>query len=325
MENMLFDHEIKNESFIPFILFLIEVRDIVLAKFSNLSNKEISNYIFKLWMQLPEGSKAKYKKMITDMRKNPDISSVLPAQKKRKFSDNFCPHPQYLVQNSNLIRTILSCTLPLSIVKNNEFRQFCSSLDSRFTLPNCDSIRASIINAYNQMNKLIQNKIVETAQFVALSVDFWSHSYIGVTCHWITHDFKLIDVILEVMKIPEDHVATEFFEKFQLLLSKLGLVHENIVSITSDNNNVKTALSQMQIEIIPCLANILRVSVEAGLQCANDILNKSKKLCEILNNDTNRRKLIDIQQQIDLRIKESLDVIDIGEDWYSTYQAIRHL
>jgi hypothetical protein len=48
MEDMLFDHESKNESFVPFFLFSIEVRDIISAKFSNLNSKEISNMILKL-------------------------------------------------------------------------------------------------------------------------------------------------------------------------------------------------------------------------------------------------------------------------------------
>ncbi|CAG8828001.1 33398_t:CDS:1, partial [Racocetra persica] len=194
------------------------------------------------------------------MRKHPDILDVFPSQKKRKSSDNLNSYLQYLIQSHNLIRMILSCTLPLSIVNNNEFRQFCSSLDSRFILLNSETIRNTIINAYDRTNKLIQNKIIETAEFVALTLDIWSHSYFEITCHWITYDFKLIEVVLEVMNFS----GSELFEKHQL--TKFRLAHKNIVSITvnnEDNGNVKTALSQMQFEIIPCLANILRISVDS--------------------------------------------------------------
>ncbi|CAG8762597.1 28542_t:CDS:2, partial [Racocetra persica] len=68
---------------------------------------------------------------------------------------------------------------------------------------------------------------------------------------------------------------------------------------------MKTALSQMQIKIILCLANILKISIESELPYANDILNKSKKLIEILDNDTNRQNLRDIQQQIDRNISRN--------------------
>ncbi|CAG8525541.1 15274_t:CDS:2 [Dentiscutata erythropus] len=255
------------------------------------------------------------------MRKNLDISDVFPAQKKRKFSNNFCQHPQYIVQNRNLIRAILSCTLPLSIVNNSDFRKFCSSLDSRFKLSSSDFIRTSILNSYDQTNKLIQNEIIETAEFVALTLDFWtSYSYFGITCHWLMHDFKLIEIVLDVSKFSEEHAAAEIFEKLQFQLSKFKIAHENIVSITienEDSNNVKAALSQLQIEIIPCLANILRISIDSGLSYANNIINKSKKLIELLNNDTNRQKLRDLQPHPNL--------VDIENDWNSVYQAIHNL
>ncbi|CAG8784848.1 2790_t:CDS:1, partial [Cetraspora pellucida] len=97
----------------------------------------------------------------------------------------------------------------------------------------------------------------------------------------IMSDFKLIEVILDMINISGTHAATELFEKFQLLLSKFGLAQEKIISITNANKNVKTALSQMQIEVVLCLANSLKISIELGLPYANDILNKSKKLIEI--------------------------------------------
>ncbi|CAG8460433.1 17808_t:CDS:2 [Racocetra persica] len=155
---------------------------------------------------------------------------------------------QYIVQNHNLIRTILSCTLPLSIVNNGEFRKFCSSLDSRFKLPN------------------------------------------------------------------------KIFEKLQFQLSKFKIARENIVSITienEDSNNAKTALSQLQIKYIPCMANILRNSIDSKLFYTNNIINKSKKLIEILNNDTNRQKLREVQPPFNL--------VDIENDWNSVYQAINNL
>ncbi|CAG8762595.1 28541_t:CDS:2 [Racocetra persica] len=125
------------------------------------------------------------------MRKNSDNLDAFSSQKKRKISDNLNSYPQHLTQSHNLIRMILSCTLPLSIVNNNEFSQFCSSLDSRFILLNSETIRNTIINAYNRTNRLIQNKIIETVD-----------------------DFKLIDVVLDVINLSGTHAATELFEKF---------------------------------------------------------------------------------------------------------------
>ncbi|CAG8490147.1 15881_t:CDS:2 [Racocetra persica] len=166
---------------------------------------------------------------------------------------------------------LLSCTFPLSIVDNNEFRQFCSLLDSRFKLPDSDIVRNIFINTYNRTEMLIQKKIIETAKFLAITLDIWTHSY------------------------------------FESQLYKSKLTYENIISITTNNidNVVKESLPQMQIEIISCFADILQFSVESALSFANDIINKSKNLIEILSNNTNRQKLRDIYAENE-KLKENM-------------------
>ncbi|CAG8742417.1 35908_t:CDS:2 [Gigaspora margarita] len=283
---MVFD-ENQNKIFFPFLLFLIEARNTIASQFPNLNSQEISNIILNLWDCLPENTKTEYKNKAVKNNKN--IFNV-PLQKKRKISDNLCSNPNSQYVHS-LIRMLLSCNLPLSIVNNNEFRQFCSSLDSRFRLPNSDIVRNIIINTYNRTEKLIHNKIIETAEFLSITLDIWTHTYFGSQ------------------------------------LSKSKLTNKNIISITTNNidNIVKESLSQMQIEIIPCFANILQISIESVLSFANDIINKSKNLIKILSNNTNQQKLRDIQQQIDPNIKHPLDVVRVDKDWSLIYCAIHCL
>ncbi|CAG8775659.1 6090_t:CDS:2, partial [Racocetra persica] len=121
--------------------------------------------------------------------------------------------------------------------------------------------------------------------------------------------------------------TSELFEKLQSQLYKSKLTNENIISITTNNidNIVKESLSQMQIEIISCFADILQFSIESALSFANDIINKSKNLIKILSNNTNRQKLRNIQQQIDSNIKHPLDVVKVDKDWSSIYCAIHRL
>ncbi|CAG8482131.1 1244_t:CDS:2 [Cetraspora pellucida] len=83
-----------------------------------------------------------------------------------------------------------------------------------------------------------------------------------------------------------------------------GSVHKNVVIVTINNkyDNLKTAISQIQIET------------------------KSKKLINtVIRNDTNRQKLREMQQQLDPSIKQPLDVINIEKDWSSTYHTIHQL
>ncbi|CAG8523152.1 12734_t:CDS:2 [Cetraspora pellucida] len=171
----------------------------------------------------------------------------------------------------------------------------------------------------SQMKKKISDNFYLYPQYPTQS-----HNLIKLILFCALPILILIDVVLDVMN-SSGNDATELVKQFQLILSKFGLAHKNIVNITNDNCDVKVLLTQIKIKIILCLTNILRISIELGLSCINDILDKSKKLIEVLINDTNRKKLRNIQQQIDQTIQQLLDVIDVKEDWNSIYHANHQL
>ncbi|CAG8821209.1 13343_t:CDS:1, partial [Racocetra persica] len=157
--------------------------------------------------------------------------------------------------------------------------------------------------------KHIKNKISEIAEYIALLLNIWStHPFLGITCHWLTYDFNLIEVVLDITKFLEAYVKSEIFEKLHLQLSKFGLTHKNIASITTDKDNLKEGLSK--IETISYSTHILKLSIDLGLSHVNNIILKSKKLICFLSNDSNRQKLKDIQKQLNPSIDELLDVIE---------------
>ncbi|CAG8681018.1 13566_t:CDS:2, partial [Cetraspora pellucida] len=98
-----------------------------------------------------------------------------PAQKKIRISDHdeLCSQQE---QIQNFIRMFLSCTLPISIVKNNELKQqFCSSLNSGFKVPNTDVLKNSIITTYDRIVNLIKDKIAKTSEYMALTLNRTYH------------------------------------------------------------------------------------------------------------------------------------------------------
>ncbi|CAG8474352.1 5280_t:CDS:2 [Ambispora gerdemannii] len=182
------------------------------------------------------------------------------------------PHGQkqqhYLAQY--LLKLIFAYTLPLSIVNNTEFRKFCHVLDSRFQVPGVDALKMMTFNVHDWTVNLIKSKITETAKYVALTLDIWSSrahdAYLGITCHWITPEFTLYEVVLDIIDFPEAHTATEIITKLELQFTKFNLTQENIVSITSNNrSNVKAAISQLQITNIFCAAHTLQLSLQPSI------------------------------------------------------------
>ena len=66
-----------------------------------------------------------------------------------------------------------------------------------------------IFNAQNWTVGLIKNKLAETAEYMALTLDIWSSraydAYLGITCYWLTSEFELYEVMLDMVDFPESH------------------------------------------------------------------------------------------------------------------------
>jgi hypothetical protein len=100
-----------------------------------------------------------------------------------------------------LLRFVISGTLPYRIVENKEFTELIKALNRAYTIPS----RYKFINSIQQTEYLeIIKKIqydLSNAQFIALTLDFWSsaqhYSYLGITAHYfnenITYCSRMID------------------------------------------------------------------------------------------------------------------------------------
>jgi hypothetical protein len=97
-------------------------------------------------------------------------------------------------------------SLPFNMMKGNGFKQFMKEVDPRFCIPNNKTIKNLIAKAYILQKKNLINLIKETCDTATITTDLWTArskvGYIGVTCHWLTPDFELIDVLLAIEKMP---------------------------------------------------------------------------------------------------------------------------
>ncbi|CAG8833521.1 7192_t:CDS:2, partial [Gigaspora margarita] len=127
-----------------------------------------------------------------------------------------------------------------------------------------------------------------TSDTVSLIFDIWSlqahDSYIRITCHWIIELFELHKIILEIGEL-DDHYASDIVESVNSVFDKFKINNQKIFFIITDNSaNVKTKASRRAYFKVQTLVSIL---------------SKEKK----------RKQLHKAQLQINLELKEPLDVI----------------
>ena len=84
-----------------------------------------------------------------------------------------------------------------------------SNFNPSFNIPGEQKIKTMISKSYKYNRENLMNLLNETATTVSLTIDLWSsrakHGYLGVTATWITPDFKIKDVMLEIKYAPSPH------------------------------------------------------------------------------------------------------------------------
>ena len=108
-----------------------------------------------------------------------------------------------------LVRFIVRDIRPLSVIEGKGFLEFFDVLNPQYQVPSRKTIMECLKDLYSE-EKLQVKKKIDNAFAVAL--DFWTSrsvdSYLGVTVHFITEDWKLSSFILQTAEVKECHTIT---------------------------------------------------------------------------------------------------------------------
>jgi hypothetical protein len=251
------------------------------------------------------------------------------------------PHSKQKQQKltRDIIKLFLSCTLPLSLIENENFRTFLNSIDPRYKPPCINTLKNEISDAAYHTIQNIKYIINTQTDMIAFTFDLWTSrahdSYLGLTCHWISDEFKIYDFTLCVTEIGEYKTADNIVSIIEPVLNEFGISGSKIISITTDNGtNVKAAVSQLSTKLsvsnpianIFCAAHTLQLSVNAGLDVAEALIIKCKTLIRLLGGEKKRKQLRQAQIKTGKNKSELIDVIqDVETRWNSTYMALKRL
>jgi len=180
---------------------------------------------------------------------------------------------------------------PLSTVTNEAYKEKMAEFDPSFSIPEEQKIRTMIVKSYKYNRENLLNLLIQTAENVSLTIDFWSsrakHGYLGVTATWIMPNFKIKDVMLENKYVPSPHSSKVIAEELNKCIKAWKLEHR-ITSITTDNgtNMVSTFLLLNRkdgcetIRRLPCMAHTLQLAVGKGLAPAEVLVARARRLIQ---------------------------------------------
>ena len=161
------------------------------------------------------------------------------------------------------------------------FRMLVHCLEPRFEVPsrNCLS-RKEIPHRYNQEVKNLKSQLTNPTSF-SIPTDIWStshqnRSYLSLTCHFVSKEFKFISKCLEAVEVPCGH-DTETLARVIQEVCDSWQISEIVLYATTDNGgNIKNVcVDHLKILHIPCIGHTVQTSRKLNACCVLHAVTRS--------------------------------------------------
>lgn len=108
----------------------------------------------------------------------------------------------------NMIATDLQ---PLRFGEHSGFQKFIKGLEPRYIIPSRTYVKQTLLpREYERLQTLLRDELVLISH-CAITTDIWTskanEGILAITCHYITFPGKLKSIILEAVKLKENHTG----------------------------------------------------------------------------------------------------------------------
>ncbi len=215
---------------------------------------------------------------------------------------------------------------PFTIVENFEFKLLVNKLNSHYILPCRQTLKEKFIENYDIRRNGLISEISQINSKIFLTTDIWTSEiskdcYLEVTMHYINNNWKLKNLLLNLIPINGFHTAELITSKLLQILEEFN-INNNILALTTDNgSNMIACGSQLAIELdkefnnmaftyYRCAAHIINLAVKAGM---NYVGNEIKKLCQFVIKVKNSPLLLNKLSEICIlrKVKFLKPILDI--------------
>lgn len=177
--------------------------------------------------------------------------------------------------NALLLKMMVKDFQPFSIVTNSEFTEFVAALDPSYKLPSRATVMKELLPvAYSNAVDRVK-AILDSAEAVTITTDGWTsfctESYIAVTFHFITSDFKVDSCLLQCNKFAERHTAQNLSDDLLSVIREWGLTNKVQAIVTDSASNISAAIRLTGYTHLYCFAHILNLVVQSSIKVIHPI------------------------------------------------------
>ena len=216
---------------------------------------------------------------------------------------------------------------PVAVVEGDGFLQMMHTLEPAYQVPS----RRTVMKYLTDMQDKIKASLLQEMdrmEFVSLTTDFWTSkavdSYLGITAHFVTPDWKLESRVLQTAQMEEQHTAPNVADELEKAVEEWRLTNK-LVATTTDNgrNIVKAVKENLQWQHFPCFGHTLQISVKAGLNLppVSEIISRSRKLVRHFRHSYVAQAALKAKQE-HYGLPEHKLIQDVSTRWNSTYDML---
>ncbi len=173
-----------------------------------------------------------------------------------------------------------------------------SILDLAFPIPSSKRIKKEIHIGYTNSVEELKVLLENTCESASLTTDLWTaqskHSYISVTLHWMSSDFKVYDCLLCMEHMQYPHSGENILTFLKKKVSEFGLNEKVTCVITDNGSNMVCAINLWDdVEHLSCAAHTLQLSINHAFQKSSIYIKRIKRLVCFFTTSSKQSKCLD--------------------------------
>lgn len=230
-----------------------------------------------------------------------------------------------------LMMWIVQQCMPFSVVDNKYFESLIKSINTTINVPSRHTFRKRLSEVAGDKRNFIK-KFFSTEN-VAITLDKWTskscQSYLGVTAHFITNDWKIQSITLQC-KREECNTAEEFENTFKGIMEEYSL-QRRVVAVVSDTEPTmslfgKNIFKNEGIPWIGCVAHIFQLSTNktGPSSSLGHTLSCCRRLVGHFRKSPQRMAVLEKVCKLS-GITFVRPIEDVSTRWWSTYRMIDRL
>ena len=149
------------------------------------------------------------------------------AQQQKKYD---AKHPKQLQATDALVDFVAEDLMPLRVVESSRFEKFVKVLDPQYCLPTRKHLSTTLLQKKYINLKAQTIDHLKGVNTVNLTIDLWTNmqmrSYLGITAHYITAEWKLEQVMLACNRVRGRHTAENILMWYEEIISEFNIAEQ---------------------------------------------------------------------------------------------------